>query len=101
VDVVADRPDGAERLAEWRRLVEAHRDAGSAIARSILTTGLQGGDVWLVEPAAAVEPAVPAAETDTGAGVAPDLAAAPTPDRNLAASASTSIAGSGVRSVTA
>jgi glutamate synthase domain-containing protein 3 len=101
VDVVADRPDGAERLAEWRRLVEAHREAGSAIARSILTAGLRGDDVWLVEPAAVNEVAVAAAATDAGAGAALDPAAAATPDRNLAASASTSIAGAGARSVTA
>jgi glutamate synthase domain-containing protein 3 len=64
-DVVADRPDGAERLAEWRRLLEAHRDAGSALAATIMRAD-PGEQVWLVEPAVPAEAAV--ADTTAGSG---------------------------------
>jgi hypothetical protein len=63
--VAADRPDGAERLAEWRRLLEAHRDAGSALAATIMRADL-GEHVWLVEPAVPAEAAV--ADTTAGSG---------------------------------
>ncbi|HSS36068.1 MAG TPA: glutamate synthase-related protein, partial [Patescibacteria group bacterium] len=49
--VLRDRADGAERVTELRRLIDAHAAAGSELAERL---GLQGGprpeDVWLVEP---------------------------------------------------
>ena len=46
-----DRPDGAERSAELRRLIAAHAEAGSELAERLVA---QGGprpeDIWLVEP---------------------------------------------------
>jgi hypothetical protein len=80
---LAERPDGGARLAELVRLVEAHRDAGSARAARLLdeltATGAHAGlatDVWLVEPVA-----VPvAAEATVATAVLPR----PQPDRNPA-----------------
>jgi len=92
--VVADRPDGLERLAEFRRLVEAHRDAGSALASVITTADPHDDDVWLVEPLAVAEAAEAAIGTPAGF---PD--SVPAPDRNLGAPASTPIGGSVARSV--
>ncbi|HEU0236688.1 MAG TPA: glutamate synthase-related protein, partial [Candidatus Limnocylindrales bacterium] len=92
--VVADRPDGLERLAEFRRLVEAHRDAGSALASMITTADPHDDDVWLVEPLAVAEAAE--AAIGTPAGVPDGL---PAPDRNLGAPAPTPIGGSVARSV--
>ncbi len=49
--VVGCRGDGAERAAELRTLLEAHRDAGSQRARSLLARPAQLGDgMWLIEP---------------------------------------------------
>jgi glutamate synthase domain-containing protein 2/glutamate synthase domain-containing protein 1/glutamate synthase domain-containing protein 3 len=99
--VVADRPDGLERLAEFRRLVEAHREAGSAFASMITTADPHDDDVWLVEPLAvaeAAEAAVGASETAVGPG-GPVGPRAPTPDRNLAAPGPAPIAEPAARSV--
>jgi glutamate synthase domain-containing protein 3 len=79
--VVAARPDGLDRLAEFRRLVEAHRDAGSALAAMITTADPHDDDVWLVEPLAVAEAAQPGPEVPaTGEAVAGVV-----PDRNLPA----------------
>ena len=49
--LMADRSDGAERVAEVRRLLGAHRDAGSALARGLLERPARLGDeIWLIEP---------------------------------------------------
>jgi glutamate synthase (ferredoxin) len=99
--VVADRPDGLERLAEFRRLVEAHREAGSALASMITAADPHDDDVWLVEPLAvaeAAEAAVGASETAVGPG-GPVGPRAPTPDRNLAAPGPAPIAEPAARSV--
>ena len=82
-NAVNERPDGAARLAEFLRLVEAHRDAGSARAGRLLAdppgaaaTAL-AADTWLVEPVAVPATAdVAASATRTGAR--------PQPDRNPA-----------------
>jgi glutamate synthase domain-containing protein 3 len=83
---LAEREDGQARLAEFVRLLEAHREAGSARAARLLSDLLAAGssalaaDIWLVEPVpvavAAVEPATerPAAPART----------TPQPDRNPA-----------------
>jgi glutamate synthase domain-containing protein 3 len=49
-EVVASRDDGAERAAEFRRLLDLHRDAGSALAAALLARERLEDDVWLVEP---------------------------------------------------
>jgi hypothetical protein len=48
-----ERDDGQERVAEFRALVEAHRDAGSELAGRLLAERHElEDDVWLVEPVA-------------------------------------------------
>jgi glutamate synthase domain-containing protein 2/glutamate synthase domain-containing protein 1/glutamate synthase domain-containing protein 3 len=52
-DAARDREDGAARVDEFRRLVEDHREAGSALAARLLAERHElETDVWLVEPAA-------------------------------------------------
>jgi hypothetical protein len=87
--VVADRPDGLERLTEFRRLVEAHRDAGSALAAMITTADPHDDDIWLVEPVAVAE----AADALVGDARTVGLEAGVAPDRNLVASGPPPIAG--------
>ena len=70
--VVAERPDGAERLGEWRRLVEAQREAGSALAATILRTDSQE-HVWLVEPAVAAAADAPAASPSGASAAVPGV----------------------------
>jgi glutamate synthase (ferredoxin) len=49
--VARDREDGADLAAEFRGLVEAHRDAGSALAARLLAERHElESDIWLVEP---------------------------------------------------
>jgi glutamate synthase domain-containing protein 3 len=79
-EVVAERPDGLDRLAEFRRLVEAHRDAGSALAATITLADPHEDDVWLVEPVGTGQPVAAAAPAAPGAG-----STAVTPLRNLPA----------------
>jgi glutamate synthase domain-containing protein 3 len=55
--VVADRPDGPERLVELRGLLEDHVSAGSALSRQILALEDLTSAFWVVEP---VAPAVEA-----------------------------------------
>ncbi len=57
-----DREDGQDRVAEFRGLVEEHRDAGSELAARLLAERHEfESDVWLVEPIPAGEQvAVPA-----------------------------------------
>jgi glutamate synthase domain-containing protein 3 len=56
---VAAREDGLQLAAELRDLLEAHRDAGSALAGRLLDGAAPlEADVWLVEPIAAL-PVVP------------------------------------------
>ncbi len=60
--IVGGRGDGGERAAELRALLEAHRDAGSQLARSLLARPAQLGDgMWLIEP---VGFTVPVADSD-------------------------------------
>ncbi len=63
------RPDGAERLAELRLLLERHAAVGSATAAALLEDGRLADDTWLIEPL----PAPPAA---TSMPVAPPVRAA-------------------------
>ncbi len=56
---IAEREDGALLAAELRDLVEAHREAGSALAARLLAERAQlESDIWLVEPLTVVAPAV-------------------------------------------
>jgi glutamate synthase (ferredoxin) len=57
--VLAERDDGPTRLAELRRLLEAHRDVGSGLAARLLTDADLAAEVWVVEPIA--PPAQPVA----------------------------------------
>jgi len=52
--VVADRPDGPERLVELRGLLEDHASAGSALVRQILGLDDLTTAFWVVEPIAPV-----------------------------------------------
>jgi glutamate synthase domain-containing protein 2/glutamate synthase domain-containing protein 1/glutamate synthase domain-containing protein 3 len=54
-----DRADGESLVAEFRGLVEAHRDAGSELAARLLAERHElESDIWLVEPIATPAPAV-------------------------------------------
>jgi glutamate synthase (ferredoxin) len=79
--VVRERPEGEVFAAELRRLLEAHRDAGSELAARLLAErhALED-DVWLVEPIPVehLAAAIPAAEApravatpSTGARIIP------------------------------
>jgi glutamate synthase domain-containing protein 3 len=50
--VVADRPDGPERLVELERLLEDHASAGSVLAGNILALDDLASAIWVVEPVA-------------------------------------------------
>jgi hypothetical protein len=53
-EAAATREEGHGLVAELRRLLAAHRDAGSALASRLLDAGEStDADVWLVEPVAA------------------------------------------------
>jgi glutamate synthase domain-containing protein 3 len=79
-EVAASREDGAERVGEFRRLLDLQREAGSALAAALLQRDGLEDDVWLVEPipaevaASAATPGatgVPnATEATVGAGIA-------------------------------
>jgi glutamate synthase domain-containing protein 2/glutamate synthase domain-containing protein 1/glutamate synthase domain-containing protein 3 len=71
--VVRDRPDGAIFAAELRRLLEAHREAGSELAARLLAErhALED-DIWLVEPIVVAAPAeTPATQPAEAVRVAP------------------------------
>jgi glutamate synthase domain-containing protein 3 len=81
-EVSASRPDGDRIVAELRRLLSSHRDAGSALAGRLLDAGeATDADVWLVEPVTA---AVETGTAATGAGVGAEAPAATQPNRNRA-----------------
>ncbi len=67
--VVGEREDGAERAAELRSLLEGQREAGSILARTLLSRPGQLGDgMWLVEPVGTQLPVtIPAPETSASA----------------------------------
>jgi glutamate synthase domain-containing protein 2/glutamate synthase domain-containing protein 3 len=78
--VALDREDGAARVAEFRQLVEAQRDAGSELAARLLAERHElESDIWLVEPIAAPTAAQPPAApvTRTSRVVQPIEAVAP------------------------
>ena len=52
--VLADRPDGQNRVIELIRLLEAHRGAGSVLAGRLLDGADLAACFWLVEPIAVV-----------------------------------------------
>ena len=91
-DAIATRAEGAVLGAEFRRLVEAHADAGSALAARLLAERASpADDTWLVEPlpdvaavalAAGAAGAVAAgagAQASTAAGRGPQGAPTPKP----------------------
>jgi glutamate synthase domain-containing protein 2/glutamate synthase domain-containing protein 1/glutamate synthase domain-containing protein 3 len=52
-EAAREREDGRTRVAEFRRLVEDHRESGSALAARLLAERHElASDVWLVEPVA-------------------------------------------------
>jgi hypothetical protein len=53
-----EREDAADVVDEFRGLLEAHREAGSMLARKLLgKKGKLGDEVWLIEPLDTVVPA--------------------------------------------
>jgi glutamate synthase domain-containing protein 3 len=72
--VLADRDDGPVRLSELRHLLEAHRDAGSALAARLLDDADLAAEVWVVEP---IAPPAPAVVATTSEPAATNLAAIP------------------------
>jgi glutamate synthase domain-containing protein 3 len=53
--LMTERDDAADRVGELRQLLEAHRDAGSQLARELLERrGLLGDEMWLIEPVGGV-----------------------------------------------
>jgi glutamate synthase domain-containing protein 3 len=76
--VVATREDGTERVTEIRELLEAHRDAGSLMARQLLAGTAQLGDgFWLIEPVGAPVPLLGGEPETDAATVADAQAVAP------------------------
>jgi glutamate synthase domain-containing protein 3 len=70
--VLADRPDGPDRLVELRGLLEDHASAGSARARALLALDDLASDFWVVEPVAPI--AAPTAEVATREAISPSAA---------------------------
>ncbi len=64
--VVADRPDGPDRLVELRRLLDDQVSAGSALARTVLELDDFAAAFWVVEPVAPPVEATVAARAETG-----------------------------------
>ncbi|HZM72064.1 MAG TPA: hypothetical protein VFC71_01695, partial [Candidatus Polarisedimenticolia bacterium] len=89
-DVAASRDDGPERVRELLRLVEAHRDAGSALAARLLTdpSGLIDA-TWLVEPVRSSEAMVPAEPSAPQAAPAASSLSRSAPSRQRARSTPT------------
>ena len=73
-EVVASREDGPARAAEFRRLLDLHRDAGSELAAALLAREGLEDDVWLVEPIPAEVPATVTAGPVVVDGVAAEAA---------------------------
>ncbi|HYM83477.1 MAG TPA: glutamate synthase-related protein, partial [Candidatus Dormibacteraeota bacterium] len=66
---LSDRRDGDELVAELRRLVEDHAEAGSATAARLLESGdLPHDDIWLVEPVGVAAVAVVETELSASGG---------------------------------
>ena len=73
-----DREDGQDRVAEFRGLVDAHRDAGSELAARLLAERHElEDDIWLVEPIPA--PAPMAVIAPVRERPAPSVAPSPVP----------------------
>jgi hypothetical protein len=74
VNVVADREDGTDRLAELRSLLDDHREAGSDLAARVLAErDALAASFWVVEPVAPVVaiPVAPARPAVARSAVAP------------------------------
>jgi glutamate synthase (ferredoxin) len=71
------REDGPVRIAEFRSLLEAHRDAGSSLARELLArAGRLGDEVWLIEPVGSHVPVAAPAPSTGAAPLAREMPAA-------------------------
>jgi glutamate synthase (NADPH/NADH) large chain len=70
--VVADRADGADRAAEFERLMRAQRGAGSVLAGALLEDPHLASSIWLVEPLAPPVAAPPPVDAGIGASAQPD-----------------------------
>jgi glutamate synthase domain-containing protein 3 len=55
--VLQERPDGTDRMVEFRELLKDHRGAGSALAARLLQEDDLPSSVWVVEPVALPAPA--------------------------------------------
>ena len=88
-EAATSRADGGILVAELRRLLAAHGDAGSSLAGRLLEAGCAtDADVWLVEPVSApAEAMAPGSGVAAGAGaeLAAGLPAEVQPKRNRAA----------------
>ncbi len=81
VSEAAIRPDGDQISAQLRRLLTAHRDAGSALAARLVDAGAATeADVWLVEPVSVES----GAAVDMGRSIGLEASAATQPNRNRA-----------------
>jgi glutamate synthase domain-containing protein 3 len=76
--VLHERPDGPDRLVEFRELLKDHRSAGSTLAARLLQEDDLPASVWVVEPVAVpVSPALVAPSRDRPVRTpAPTLASA-------------------------
>ena len=82
----AGRPDGGQVVAQLRRLLAAHRDAGSALAGRLLDAGTAtDADVWLVEPVSvATAAAAPGADAHIPEEIPAGVPSGVQPNRNRA-----------------
>jgi glutamate synthase domain-containing protein 3 len=81
VSEAAIRPDGDQISAQLRRLLTAHRDAGSALAARLVDAGAATeADVWIVEPVSVES----GAAVDMGRSIGVEAPAATQPNRNRA-----------------
>jgi glutamate synthase domain-containing protein 2/glutamate synthase domain-containing protein 3 len=75
--VLHERPDGTDRLVEFRELLKDHRSAGSALAARLLQEDDLPSSVWVVEPVAALAPAQTAPDRERVVRSLPSPTAAP------------------------
>ena len=96
--VSVNRGDGGPFVAEFLALVNAHADAGSALALRLLAApATLIADTWLVEPRSAVESAAIAAAASTDGVLAPSPSI---PERNPAAPGATPTPANATRTLT-
>jgi hypothetical protein len=76
---VATREDGAELQAELRDLLEAHREAGSALAARLLAErGSLEADIWVIEPEGGAAVSAAPGRTPAARSIEPTTVPVPT-----------------------